>query len=55
MTILAHDQQPIEPKWADITARAPVFAATSRSYLDQISVSARPGTVAVKRAAASQR
>jgi integrase len=45
MTMLALEPQPMDPKWADITARAAVFAATARSYLDQISVSARPGTV----------
>ena len=35
-----------EVTWAEIAARAPVMVATMASYLDQLEVSARPGTVA---------
>jgi site-specific recombinase XerD len=35
-----------EVTWAEISARAPVMVATMASYLDQLEVSARPGTVA---------
>ena len=35
-----------EVTWAELTVRAPVMAATMASYLDQLEVSARPGTVA---------
>jgi len=34
-----------EVTWAEIAARAPVMVATMASYLDQLEVSARPGTV----------
>jgi site-specific recombinase XerD len=37
---------PIEFPWAETTRRAPVMVATMASYLDQLSVSARPMTVA---------
>jgi site-specific recombinase XerD len=55
MTALAKSQ-PFQPRrpgggtlevtWAQIIAKAPVMAATMASYLDQLEVSARPGTVA---------
>jgi site-specific recombinase XerD len=35
-----------EVTWPEIAARAPVMVATMASYLDQLEVSARPGTVA---------
>jgi len=35
-----------EVTWAEISSRAPVMVATMASYLDQLEVSARPGTVA---------
>ena len=35
-----------EVTWAEIAAPAPVMVATMASYLDQLEVSARPGTVA---------
>jgi integrase len=35
-----------EVTWSDIATRAPVMVATMASYLDQLEVSARPGTVA---------
>ncbi len=35
-----------EVTWAEIDARAPLMVATMASYLDQLEVSARPGTVA---------
>jgi site-specific recombinase XerD len=35
-----------EVSWAEIAVRAPVMVATMASYLDQLEVSARPGTVA---------
>jgi hypothetical protein len=35
-----------EVTWVQIIAKAPVMAATMASYLDQLEVSARPGTVA---------
>jgi site-specific recombinase XerD len=35
-----------EVTWAEIAVRAPVMVATMASYLDQLEVSARPGTVA---------
>ena len=35
-----------EVTWAEIALRAPVMVATMASYLDQLEVSARPGTVA---------
>jgi len=35
-----------EVTWAEIAARAPAMAATMASYLDQLEISARPGTVA---------
>ncbi len=35
-----------EITWAEIAQRAPQMASTMASYLDQLSVSARPGTVA---------
>jgi hypothetical protein len=35
-----------EVTWNQIAARAPVMVATMASYLDQLEVSARPGTVA---------
>ena len=34
-----------EVTWAEVAAKAPVMAATMVSYLDQLEVSARPGTV----------
>ena len=46
MTMLAIEPEPINQRWARITAHAPVFAATCHDYLDQIVVSARPATVA---------
>jgi site-specific recombinase XerD len=36
---------PIEFPWAEIICRAPVMVATIGSYLDQLTVSARPATV----------
>jgi len=36
-----------EVTWAEIAARAPQMAHTMASYLDQLEVSARPGTVNV--------
>jgi len=36
----------LEVTWNQIAARAPVMVATMASYLDQLEVSARPGTVA---------
>ncbi len=55
MNALAHPQGP-EPRrrggatpevtWSEIAARAPVMVTTMASYLDQLEVSARPGTVA---------
>ncbi len=55
MNALAHVQGP-EPRrrggetpevtWSQIATRAPVMVATMASYLDQLEVSARPGTVA---------
>ena len=55
MNALAH-VQPLEPRrrgggtpevtWTEIAARAPAMVATMASYLDQLEVSARPGTVA---------
>jgi site-specific recombinase XerD len=36
----------LEVTWVQIAAKAPVMAATMASYLDQLEVSARPGTVA---------
>ncbi len=35
-----------EITWAEIAQRAPLMACTMADYLDQLSVSARPGTVA---------
>ena len=35
-----------EVTWSDIATRAPAMVATMASYLDQLEVSARPGTVA---------
>ena len=35
-----------EVTWAQIATRAPIMVATMASYLDQLEVSARPGTVA---------
>jgi site-specific recombinase XerD len=55
MNALAHAQGPQprrrgggtpEVTWAQIVTRAPVMVATMASYLDQLEVSARPGTVA---------
>jgi site-specific recombinase XerD len=55
MTALAQEQPvparrpgggTLEVTWAQIIAKAPVMAATMASYLDQLEVSARPGTVA---------
>jgi integrase len=55
MNALAHAQGPEprrrggatpEVRWSDIAARAPVMVTTMSSYLDQLEVSARPGTVA---------
>jgi hypothetical protein len=46
MTVLAIDPEPINHRWARITAVAPVLAATCRDYLDQIAVSLRPNSVA---------
>jgi integrase len=46
MTVLAIDPEPIDHRWARITGRAPVLAATCRHYLDQIAVSLRPNSVA---------
>jgi integrase len=46
MTMLALEPQPIDLRWASITSKSPVLAATCRSYLDQIALTARPGTVA---------
>lgn len=44
MTMLAIEPQPADERWARIATHAPVLAATARDYLDQISVTARPGT-----------
>jgi integrase len=45
MTMLAIEPEPIDHRWARITAHAPRLAATCRHYLDQIAVSVRPATV----------
>ena len=45
MTMLAIEAEPVDQRWARITAHAPVLAATCRHYLDQIAVSVRPNTV----------
>ena len=45
MTMLAIEPEPIDQRWARITAHAPILAATCRHYLDQIAVSVRPATV----------
>jgi integrase len=45
MTMLAIQPEPIDHRWARITAHAPMLAATCRHYLDQIAVSVRPATV----------
>src|SRR5271167_2616916 len=54
MTALAREQPAparrpgggtLEVTWAQIIAKAPVMAKTMASYLDQLEVSARPGTV----------
>jgi site-specific recombinase XerD len=45
MTMLAIEHEPVDERWARIGAHAPVLAATARSYIDQISVTARPGTI----------
>ena len=44
VTMLAIEPQPADERWARIATHAPVLAATARDYLDQISVTARPGT-----------
>jgi integrase len=46
MTMLAIEAEPVDHRWARITAHAPTLAATCRHYLDQIAVSVRPATVA---------
>ena len=46
MTMLAIEHEPVDKRWARITAHAPIFAATARDYLNQITVTARPRTVA---------
>src|SRR5215207_5848923 len=46
MTVLAIEPEPVDHRWARITAHAPVLAATCRDYLDQIAVSLRPNSVA---------
>jgi integrase len=56
MNALARIQPPLEVRrrgggtpevtWAEISSRAPVMVATMASYLDQLEVSVRPGTVA---------
>lgn len=45
MTMLAIQAEPVDHRWARITAHAPMLAATCRHYLDQIAVSVRPATV----------
>jgi integrase len=45
MTMLAIEAEPVDHRWARITAHAPMLAATCRHYLDQIAVSVRPNTV----------
>jgi site-specific recombinase XerD len=45
MTMLAVQPEPVDHRWAPITAQAPTLAATCRHYLDQIAVSVRPATV----------
>jgi hypothetical protein len=44
--MLAIEAEPVDHRWARITAHAPILAATCRHYLDQIAVSVRPATVA---------
>jgi hypothetical protein len=44
--MLAIEAEPVDHRWARITAHAPILAATCRNYLDQIAVSVRPATVA---------
>lgn len=46
MTVLAIEPEPIDHRWARISGRAPVLAATCHHYLDQIAVSLRPASVA---------
>jgi hypothetical protein len=38
-----------EITWSEIAQRAPLMVSTMATYLDQLSVSARPGTVALSR------
>ena len=45
MTMLAIAHEPVDQRWARIAAHAPVYAATAHDYLNQIRVTARPGTV----------
>ncbi len=45
MTVLAIEPEPVDHRWARITGRAPVLAATCRAYLDQSAVSLRPNSV----------
>ncbi len=46
MTALAVEPQPRDRRWAAIEAHAPAMAVTCGNYLDQVSVSLRPSTVA---------
>jgi len=45
MTMLAIEHEPVDERWARIADHAPILAATARGYIDQISVTARPGTI----------
>ena len=45
MTMLAIEHEPVDKRWARIADHAPILAATARGYIDQISVTARPGTI----------
>jgi integrase len=46
MTMLALEPQRINERWLSIMSRSPVLAATCHGYLAQISLTARPATVA---------
>jgi integrase len=46
MTMLALEPQPANERWLSIMSRSPVLAATCQGYLAQISLTARPATVA---------
>ena len=43
--MLAIVHEPVDQRWARIAARAPVYATAAHDYLNQIRVTARPGTV----------